>query len=125
MVFLDALRVKIREDTVARNRAVYLALGVLPNGTRDVLGLWVEQTEGAKFWFKVFNDLKTRGIGDILNAAVAREPRKRPQLRSSASMASRMLRVIEVLVAACANSARMSDGRLMACLSTNACKIIE
>jgi len=49
VVFFDALRVKIREDAVVRNKAVYLALGVLPDGTRDVLGLWIENTEGAKF----------------------------------------------------------------------------
>jgi putative transposase len=68
VVFFDALRVKIREDAVVRNKAVYLALGVLPDGTRDILGLWIEGAEGAKFWMKVFNDLKTRGVGDILIA---------------------------------------------------------
>ena len=68
VVFFDALRVKIREDAVVRNKAIYLALGVLPDGTRDILGLWVENTEGAKFWMKVFNDLKTRGVHDILIA---------------------------------------------------------
>jgi transposase-like protein len=68
VVFFDALRVKIREDAVVRNKAVYLALGVLPDGTRDILGLWIETTEGAKFWMKVFNDLKTRGVADILIA---------------------------------------------------------
>ncbi|MFT3721035.1 IS256 family transposase [Pseudorhodoferax sp.] len=68
VVFFDALRVKIREDAVVRNKAIYLALGVLPDGTRDILGLWIENTEGAKFWMKVFNDLKTRGINDILIA---------------------------------------------------------
>jgi len=68
VVFFDALRVKIREDAVVRNKAIYLALGVLPNGTRDILGLWIENTEGAKFWMKVFNDLKTRGVADILIA---------------------------------------------------------
>src|SRR5665213_3226617 len=68
VVFFDALRVKIREDAVVRNKAIYLALGVLPDGTRDILGLWIENTEGAKFWMKVFNDLKTRGVGDILIA---------------------------------------------------------
>ena len=47
---------------------IYLALGVLPDGTRDILGLWIENTEGAKFWMKVFNDLKTRGVADILIA---------------------------------------------------------
>ncbi|MDR6604947.1 transposase-like protein [Achromobacter deleyi] len=68
VVFFDALRVKIREDGVVRNKAVYLALAVLPDGTRDILGLWIEQTEGAKFWMKVFNELKTRGTQDILIA---------------------------------------------------------
>jgi transposase-like protein len=68
VVFFDALRVKVREDAVVRNKAIYLALGVLPDGTRDILGLWIEQTEGAKFWMKVFNDLKTRGVNDILIA---------------------------------------------------------
>jgi len=70
VIFFDALRVKIREDAVVRNKAVYLALGVLPDGTRDVLGIWIEQTEGAKFWLKVFNELKTRGVEDILIAVV-------------------------------------------------------
>ena len=68
VVFFDALRIKIREETVVRNKAVYLALGILPDGTRDILGLWIENTEGAKFWMKVFNDLKTRGVADILIA---------------------------------------------------------
>lgn len=68
VVFFDALRVKIREDAVVRNKAIYLALGILPDGHREVLGLWIESTEGAKFWLKVFNDLKTRGVGDILIA---------------------------------------------------------
>jgi putative transposase len=68
VVFFDALRVKIREDAVVRNKAVYLALGMRRDGTREILGLWIENTEGAKFWMKVFNDLKTRGVGDILIA---------------------------------------------------------
>lgn len=68
VVFFDALRVKIREDAVVRNKAIYLALGILPDGTREILGLWIENTEGAKFWLKVFNDLKTRGVADILIA---------------------------------------------------------
>ena len=65
VVFFDAMRVKIKEDAVLRNKAIYLALGVLPDGTRDILSLWIE---GAKFWMKVFNDLKTRGVNDILIA---------------------------------------------------------
>ena len=68
VVFFDALRAKIREDAVVRNKAIYLALGVLPDGTRDILKLWIENTEGAKFWMKVFNNLKTRGVADILIA---------------------------------------------------------
>jgi transposase-like protein len=68
VVFFDALRVKIRDEAVVRSKAVYLALAVLPDGTRDILGLWIEQTEGAKFWLKVFNDLKTRGCHAILVA---------------------------------------------------------
>jgi len=70
VVFFDALRVKIRSDGGVTNKAVYLALGIQADGQRDVLGLWIEQTEGAKFWLKVFNDLKTRGCHDILIAVV-------------------------------------------------------
>ena len=57
---------KIRQDAVVRNKAIYLALGVLPDGTRDIPGLRIEGTGGAKFWMKVFNDLKTRSVNDIL-----------------------------------------------------------
>jgi putative transposase len=68
VVFFDALRVKIRDEATVRIKAVYLALAVLPDGSRDILGIWIEQTEGAKFWMKVFTDLKTRGCQDILIA---------------------------------------------------------
>jgi putative transposase len=68
VVFFDALRVKIRDEAMVRSKAVYLALAVLPDGSRDILGIWIEQTEGAKFWMKVFTDLKTRGCQDILIA---------------------------------------------------------
>jgi len=68
VVFFDALRVKIRDEATVRSKAVYLALAVLPDGTRDILGIWMEQTEGAKFWMKVFTDLKSRGCQDILIA---------------------------------------------------------
>lgn len=68
VVFFDALRVKIRDEGVVRSKAIYLALAVLADGTRDILGVWVEQTEGAKFWMKVFTDLKARGCEDILIA---------------------------------------------------------
>src|SRR5688572_8386877 len=68
VVFFDALRVKIRDEALVRSKAIYLALAVLPDGSRDILGLWIEQTEGAKFWMKVFSDLKARGCRDILIA---------------------------------------------------------
>src|ERR671910_1253649 len=68
VVFFDALRVKIRDEATVRSKAVYLALAILPDGSRDILGIWIEQTEGAKFWMKVFTDLKTRGCHDILIA---------------------------------------------------------
>ena len=68
VAFFDALRVKIREEAVVRNKAMYLALGVMRDGTRDILGIWIENTEGAKFWMRVFNELKARGVRDILIA---------------------------------------------------------
>lgn len=68
VIFFDALRVKIRDEGTVRNKAIYLALGVVRDGTREILGLWIEQTEGAKFWMKVFSDLKSRGCQDILIA---------------------------------------------------------
>jgi len=68
VVFFDALRVKIRDEGTVRSKAIYLALAVLPDGSRDILGLWIEHTEGAKFWMKVFSDLQTRGCQDILIA---------------------------------------------------------
>jgi putative transposase len=67
-VFFDALRVKIRDEATVRSKAVYLALAMLPDGSRDILGIWIEQTEGAKFWMKVFSDLQSRGCQDILIA---------------------------------------------------------
>jgi len=70
LVFFDAIRVKIREEGFVRNKAVYIALGILAAGTKEILGIWIEQTEGAKFWLRVMNELKTRGVGDILIAVV-------------------------------------------------------
>ncbi len=70
VVFFDALRVKIRDEGVVRNKAVYLALGVRTDGIKEVLGLWIEQNEGAKFWLLVMNELKNRGLDDILIAVV-------------------------------------------------------
>lgn len=70
IVFFDALRVKVRDEGSVRNKAVYLALGIRPDGTKEPLGMWIEQTEGAKFWLRVMNDLKARGVNDILIATV-------------------------------------------------------
>ena len=70
IVYFDALRVKIRDEGLVRNKAVYLAIGVRCSGHKDILGLWIEQTEGAKFWLRVMNDLKARGVQDILLAIV-------------------------------------------------------
>jgi len=72
IVFLDALRVKIRdaESRQVKNKAVYVALVVTPDGEREVLGLWIAANEGAKFWLSVMNNLKNRGLEDILIAVV-------------------------------------------------------
>jgi len=70
VVFFDALRVKIRDEGMVKNKAVYVVLGMNHSGEKDVLGLWIEQSEGAKFWLKVMNDLRNRGIADILIAVV-------------------------------------------------------
>jgi putative transposase len=70
VVFLDALVLKIREGGTVQRRACYLALGVSVEGDRDVLGMWFQETEGAKFWMQVLNELKRRGIQDILICCV-------------------------------------------------------
>ena len=70
VIFFDALRVKIRDEGLVRNKAVYVALALTMEGEKEVLGLWVEQTEGAKFWLKVINELKNRGVQDVLIAVV-------------------------------------------------------
>lgn len=70
LVFFDAMRVKIRDEGLVRNKAIYLALGVQADGTKDILGIWIETTEGAKFWLRVMNELKNRGVEDVLIAVV-------------------------------------------------------
>ena len=70
VIFFDCLRVKVRDEGIVRNKAVYLALGVRLDGCKEVLGLWIEQTEGAKFWLRVMNELKSRGTQDVLIAVV-------------------------------------------------------
>ncbi len=70
MIFLDAIVLKIRESGSVQRRACYLALGITIDGDRDVLGMWFQETEGAKFWMQVLTDLKQRGVQDILIACV-------------------------------------------------------
>ncbi|CAM5410200.1 IS256 family transposase ISSpwi2 [Aquamicrobium terrae] len=70
LVFFDALRVKIRDEGLVRNKAVHIALGVRADGAKEILGLWIEQNEGAKFWLRVMNELKNRGVEDLLLAVV-------------------------------------------------------
>ena len=70
LVFFDALRVKIRDEGLVRNKAVHIALGVRADGTKEILGLWLEQNEGAKFWLRVMNELRGRGVEDVLLAVV-------------------------------------------------------
>jgi putative transposase len=70
IVFFDALRVKIRNEGMVSNRAVYLAIGVRCTGHKEILGIWIEQTEGAKFWLRVMTELHNRGVQDLLIAVV-------------------------------------------------------
>lgn len=72
VVIFDALRVKIRDkdSRIVRNKAVYIALGITGDGQREVLGLWIADTEGAKFWLAVMTELRNRGLQDILIAVV-------------------------------------------------------
>jgi putative transposase len=70
IVYLDALMVKVREDRSVRTRACYLAIGVTVDGEREVLGLWWQESEGAKFWLAVLNDLNHRGVEDVLVCCV-------------------------------------------------------
>ena len=66
VVYLDALRVSIRDQQVVRKKAVYVAVGVTLEGDRDCLGLWIEKTEGARFWTSVLTELRNRGVRDVL-----------------------------------------------------------
>jgi len=70
IVYMDAIRVKIRDEGQIRSKAIYVAIGVTMEGLKEVLGLWVEQTEGAKFWLTIVTELKNRGLNDILIVAV-------------------------------------------------------
>ncbi len=70
IIYFDAIRMKIRDEGHVVNKAVYLAIGVSMDGIKDVLGIWLEKTEGAKFWLKVITELKNRGMKDVLIACV-------------------------------------------------------
>jgi putative transposase len=70
LIFFDAIRVKVRDEGTVRNKAVYVALGVRPDGAKEILGLWIEPSEGAKFWLRVMTELKNRGVEDVLIAIV-------------------------------------------------------
>ena len=70
IVYLDCIVIKIRENQTVINKAIYLALGVNVEGHKDLLGLWISQNEGAKFWLSVLTELKARGVQDILIACV-------------------------------------------------------
>jgi putative transposase len=70
IIFFDAMRVKIRNEGLVSNRALYLAIGLRCSGHKEILGLWIEQTEGAKFWLRVMTELRSRGVQDILIAVV-------------------------------------------------------
>jgi putative transposase len=70
IVYLDALQVKMRDAAHVQNKAVYLAIGVNMSGIKEVLGMWIAQTEGAKFWLQIVTELRNRGVQDILIACV-------------------------------------------------------
>jgi putative transposase len=70
VMFFDAIRVKVRDQGSVANKAVYLALGITPDGRKHVLGLWIDPNEGAKFWLRIVNELRNRGVKDILIAVV-------------------------------------------------------
>ncbi|TLS65167.1 IS256 family transposase, partial [Mariprofundus erugo] len=71
IVYMDCIHVKVRHDGMVRTKAVYLALGVNMSGEKELLGIWIAQTEGAKFWLQVVTELKNRGVQDIFIACVA------------------------------------------------------
>jgi len=70
IVYLDAIRVKSRADGQVKNQAVYLAIGINMDGIKEVLGMWMAQTEGAKFWLSVITEIRNRGVQDIFIACV-------------------------------------------------------
>src|SRR3990167_328816 len=70
IVYLDALVVKVKDDNQIKNKALYLIVGITIDGKKEILGLWMTQNEGAKFWLSVVSELKSRGVEDILIASI-------------------------------------------------------
>ncbi|MFW2125131.1 transposase, partial [Acinetobacter ursingii] len=70
VVYLDCIVVKVRQHSNVINKSVYLALGINMDGQKELMGMWIAQTEGAKFWLSVITELKNRGVQDILVACV-------------------------------------------------------
>src|SRR3954454_2144356 len=70
IMYLDAIQFKVRDGGHVKNKAIYLAIGINLNGLKEVLGLWIAQTEGAKFWLQVVTELRNRGVKDIFIACV-------------------------------------------------------
>ena len=70
LVFFDMLRVKVREDGLVRNKVIFIALGIQADGEKEILGLWIENADGANVWLKMTMELKNRGVRDILIAVV-------------------------------------------------------
>jgi putative transposase len=100
------LRVKIRDEGLMRNKAIHIALGVRADGTKEVLGLWIEQNESAKFWLRVMNESKNRGAEDVLLTVVdglkAFPRRSTPSLRAVATALKDIYRATDDLAAATA-----------------------
>jgi len=86
IVFLDCMVIKVRDGGTVQRRALYLALGVTLEGDREVLGIWFQETEGAKFWMQVLTDLKQRGVQDILSRTSSITPSVTPEISSRADL---------------------------------------
>jgi hypothetical protein len=103
LVFFDAIRVKIRDEGTVRNKAIHIALGVRADGAKEVLGLWLEQNEGAKFWLRVMNELRNRGVEDILLAGNRRAIRamglELARQQRHHRIVAQLVMVVQVLVA--------------------------
>ena len=70
IIDMDALQVKVRDGAHLRNKAIYLVIAINMAGTKEVLGLWIQQTEGAKFWLQIVTELRNRGVPDVFIACV-------------------------------------------------------